>query len=55
MKFGSKRAILGVILGGFEGFGTCLGVSHPTHQHLGEISQNEPFFFLFWGASLTSI
>ena len=41
MKFGSKRAIFGVIWGGFEGFGACLGVSHPTHPHLGEISQKK--------------
>ena len=46
MKFGSKRAIFGVIWGGFEGFGPCLGDSHPTHPHLGEISQKKPGFFL---------
>ena len=45
MKFGSKRAIFGVIWGGFEGFGPCLGVSHPTHPHLGEISQKKRVFF----------
>ena len=45
MKFGSKKAIFGVIWGGFEGFGPCLGVSHPTHPHLGEISQKKPVFF----------
>ena len=44
VKFGSKRAIFGVIWGGFEGFGPCLGVSHPTHPHLGEISQKKRFF-----------
>ena len=47
MKFGSTTAIFRVDLGGFEGFGPCLGISHPTHPHLGEI-----FFFLFlffWG------
>ena len=27
-------------LGGFEGFGPCLGISHPTHPHLGK-----PVFF----------
>ena len=45
MKFGSKKAIFGVIWGGFEGFGPCLGVSHPTHPHLGEISQKKNGFF----------
>ena len=46
MKFGSKKAIFGAIWGGFEGFGPCLGVSHPTHSHLGEISQKKTVFFL---------
>ena len=46
MKFGSKRAIFGVIWGGFEGFGPCLGVSHPTHPHLGEISPKKRFFWM---------
>merc|ERR1712173_12216 len=46
VKFGSKRAIFGVIWEGFEGFGPCLGVSHPTHPHLGEISQKKNGFFL---------
>ena len=46
MKFGSKRAIFGVIWGGLEGFGPCLGISHPTHPHLGEISQKKTVFFL---------
>ena len=45
MKFGSKKAIFGVIWGGLEGFGPCLGISHPTHPHLGEISQKKRFFF----------
>ena len=45
MNFGSKKAIFGVILGCFEGFGPCLGISHPTHPHLGEISQKKRFFF----------
>ena len=53
VKFGSKRAIFGVIWGGFEGFGPCLGVSHPTHPHLGEISQKKNGFFL--AASLTGL
>ena len=37
VKFGSKKAIFGEIWGGFEGFGPCLGISHPTHPHLGKI------------------
>ena len=45
VKFGSKKAIFGVIWGGFEGFGPCLGISHPTHPHLGKISQKKTFFF----------
>ena len=49
MKFGSKKAIFGVIWGGFEGFGPCLGISHPTHPHLGEISQKNFFFFFLGG------
>ena len=44
MKFGSKKAIFGVIWGGFEGFEPCLGISHPTHPHLGKISQKNVFF-----------
>ena len=31
VKFGSKKAIFGVIWGGFEGFEPFLGISHPTH------------------------
>ena len=47
MKFGSKKAIFGAIWGGdFEGFGPCLGISHPTHPHLGKISQKKTFYFL---------
>ena len=30
--------------GWFGGFGPCLGVSHPTHPHLGEISKKKRFF-----------
>ena len=33
VKFGLKKAIFGVIWGGFEGFGPCLGITHPTHPH----------------------
>ena len=51
MKFGLKKAIFGVIWGGFEGFGPCLGNSHPTHPHLGKVSQKKRLFFL--AASLT--
>ena len=29
MKFGSKMAIFGMIWGGFEGFGPCLGITQP--------------------------
>ena len=29
--------------GGFEGFGPCLGISHPNHPHLGEISKKTFF------------
>ena len=32
-------------LGGFEGFGPCLGISRPTHPHLGKISQKNGFFW----------
>ena len=46
MKFGSKKAIFGAIWEGFEGFGPCLGISHPTHPHLGKISQKKRFFFI---------
>ena len=45
VRFGSKKAIFGEIWGGFEGFGPCLGISHPTHPHLGKISQKNTFFF----------
>ena len=45
VKFGSKRAIFGVSWGGFEGFGPCLGISHPTHPHFGKISQKKTDFF----------
>ena len=34
---------------GFEGFGPCLGISHPINPHLGEISQKKRFF---WTPSL---
>ena len=33
-----------MIWGGFEGFGPCLGISHPTHPHLAKISQKNVFF-----------
>ena len=51
VKFGSKKAIFGSIWGGFEGFGPCLGISHPNHTHLGKLSQKKRFYF--WGAPLT--
>ena len=44
---GSKKAIFAVIWGGFEGFGTCLGISHPTHPHLGKISPKKRIFYTF--------
>ena len=44
VKFRSKRAIFRVIWGGFEGFGPCLGMSRPTHPHLGEISKQNVFY-----------
>ena len=44
VKFGSKKAIFAVIWGGFEGVGPCLGISHPTHPHLGKISQKKRSF-----------
>ena len=33
-----------VIWVGFEGFGPCLGISHPTHPHLGEDPQKNIVF-----------
>ena len=39
-----KEAIFGVIWGCFEGFGPCLGISHPTHPHLGKLSEKQCFF-----------
>ena len=39
---GRKKAIFG-----FEGFGPCLGITQPTHPHLGEISQKKSFFYAF--------
>ena len=53
VKFGSTMAIFGVIWGGFEGFGPCLRISHPTHPHLGEISQKKTVFFLAASLSKT--
>ena len=51
MKFGSKKAIFGVFFV-VEGFGPCLGISHPTlgvggwatHLHLGKNSQKTFFW-----------
>ena len=45
VKFGSIKAIFGVIWGGFEELGPCLRISHPTHPHLGKLSQIKPFFY----------
>ena len=55
MKFGSKKAIFGAIWGGFEEFGPCLGISHPTHPHLGKISQKNVFFASFPNLNLRII
>ena len=41
---GRKRRFSGQFGFFFEGFGPCLGISHPTHPHLGEISQKNVFF-----------
>ena len=41
---GEIRVKKGVIWGGFEGLGPCLGISHLTHPHLGEISQEKRVF-----------
>ena len=52
MRFGKTKGEIWVEkgdfrgnLGGFEGFGPCLGFSHPSHPHLGEISFSSTFFF----------
>ena len=55
VKFGSKRAIFGVIMGGFEGFGPCLGISHPRHPHLGKPYQLKPFFSVISFESICNI
>ena len=55
VKFGLKKAIFGVIWGGFEVFGSCLGVSHPTHPHLGEFSQKKRCFFYSFPNPINSI
>ena len=39
-----KEDFWGNLGGGFEGCGPCLGISHPTQPHLGEISQKTIFF-----------
>ena len=41
-----EKAIFGVIWEVFEAFGPCLGISHPTHPYLGEISPQKKFFCL---------
>ena len=50
-----EKAIFGAIWGGFEGFGPCLGISHPTHPHLGKISQKNVFFGSFPNLNLRII
>ena len=53
VRFGRKKGKIQVEkgdfqgdLGVYEGFGPCLGISHTTHPHLGEISQKNVFFTL---------
>ena len=46
MKFGSKKAIFGVIWCGFEGFGPCWESATPP-THIWEKSPKETFFFVF--------
>ena len=54
VRFGKTKGEIwvkkGDFWGGLEGFGPCLGISHPTHPHLGKISQKKRFFL---AASLT--
>ena len=38
-----------MIWGGFEGFGPCLGISHPTNTHLGKLSPKKNGF-IFGGS-----
>ena len=40
-----KGDFQGDLGGGFEGIGPCLEISHPTHPHLGKISQKKNAFF----------
>ena len=49
VKYRSKMAIFGMIWGGFEGFGPCLGISHPTHPHLGNFPPKKASFSFFLG------
>ena len=44
-NLGRKRRFSGQFVFFFEGFGPCLGISHPTHPHLGKISPKKRFFF----------
>ena len=50
VKFGSKKTIFGVIWGGFEGFGPCLGIRHPPTHVWENFPQKKRCFF--WAASL---
>ena len=47
-RFGKTKVEIrvekGNFRGDFEGVGPCLGISHPTHPHLGKISQKKGFF-----------
>ena len=51
-----EKGYLWVLWGGFEGFGPCLGISHP---HLGKISPKKTFFlfdsFPNWSAFRYSV
>ena len=47
-RFGKTKGEIRVkksVFRGFEGFGPCLGISYPTHPHLGKLSQIKPFFY----------
>ena len=46
VKFGSKKAIFGVIWGGVAGFRSCLGISHPNQPTFGgNLPPKKRYFF----------
>ena len=51
VRFGKTKVEIrvekGDFRGYFQGFGPCLGISHPTHPPLGEISQKNVFLDAF--------